>query len=442
MSHLDHPNIAKVIEAYERHRHIYLIMEYCSGDNLCEREFTEEQTSIVVRKILSAVAYMHDNNVVHRDIKLENIMFDKPGENGEVKIIDFGLATRYLSDEHKRMTDRVGTLYSMAPQVLQGVYDDKCDLWSIGVVAYILLSGKQPFWGPPREMPWEQRKKIMMDRIMRCDYMRMTAGKWTNISKEAKDFVAAMLQMDPKKRPSARNALEHSWMKRHARYKIDLDPVAPQTSQCGELKELKASARRAMVKNLSDEKLRKLREALESRDSANEGHVTVKEFLATLSKFDCSLTGSSMELSSLDIDYVELLADIVESKCRRRSERWAELFAQIDEGQTGKASKDHLAATLKDAVDSQLLNKVLEKVSVDSNGMVSVKDLLSSLNQANEAIVAKASGTGTDQQAQDSEVLATPQNTVIPGGRKTPSERTLFVFDTKTNSIRKSSHQD
>jgi serine/threonine protein kinase len=224
MSNLDHPNIAKVYEAYERKRHIYLIMEYCAGNNLCDREVSEAQAAVIVRKMLSAVANMHEHNVVHRDIKLENIMMDKPGPDGEVKIIDFGLATRYLSDEHKRMTDRVGTLYSMAPQVLQGVYDAKCDLWSIGVVAYILLSGKQPFWGPPREIPWEQRKKIMVDRIMRCDYMRMNAGRWSGVSKEAKDFVKSLLQMDPNKRPSASEAMEHLWIKLHAEDKISLGP--------------------------------------------------------------------------------------------------------------------------------------------------------------------------------------------------------------------------
>jgi calcium-dependent protein kinase len=127
-------------EAYDRKRHIYLIMDYCRGGDLSERErFTEEQAATIVYKLLDAVSYLHKRNVVHRDLKLENIMFDKEGPDADAKIIDFGLATRYLSDNHKRMADKVGTLYSMAPQVLQGIYDYKCDLWSIGVIAYMLL---------------------------------------------------------------------------------------------------------------------------------------------------------------------------------------------------------------------------------------------------------------------------------------------------------------
>lgn len=155
MSHLDHPNVVTVFEAYERKRHIYLIMEYCAGGDLNGRKLTEPQAANIVDEILSAVAYLHANKVVHRDLKAENIMFDKPGEDATVKIIDFGLATRYLSDEHKRMTDKVGTVYTMAPQVLQGVYNYKCDLWSVGVIVYVLLSGgQQPFYGPIRPMPW------------------------------------------------------------------------------------------------------------------------------------------------------------------------------------------------------------------------------------------------------------------------------------------------
>ena len=93
---------------------------------------------------------------------------------GEIKLIDFGLATAYLSEDYKNMTDKVGTLYSMAPQVINGSYDEKCDLWSVGVVAYLLLSGEQPFWGPAEQMSWKDRRLIMMDLIKNCQYAPMT----------------------------------------------------------------------------------------------------------------------------------------------------------------------------------------------------------------------------------------------------------------------------
>ena len=116
LSKLNHPNIVKLYEAYERRRHIYLVMDYCSGGDLTDRHFNEAECALILSKILSAVAYMHEKGVVHRDLKLENVVLDKAST---IKIIDFGLATKYLSEEHKVMTDRVGTVYTMAPQVLQ-----------------------------------------------------------------------------------------------------------------------------------------------------------------------------------------------------------------------------------------------------------------------------------------------------------------------------------
>ena len=134
--------------------------------------------------------------------------------DGEVKIIDLGLATKYLSKEYERMTDRVGTLYSMAPQVLEGDYNYKCDIWSVGVVAYMMLSGGiSPLWGPPRPMPWAERRKLMIKRIKECNYMRMNGPSWEKRSKKAKDFVTALLVLDPQRRPSAEEAMQLPWIR-------------------------------------------------------------------------------------------------------------------------------------------------------------------------------------------------------------------------------------
>lgn len=169
-------------------------MEYCPGGNLTNRTYTEEQARSIVEKVLSAVAYMHSKGMAHRDIKLENIMFDR---NGETKMIDFGLATKYLSNEFSNMTDTVGTLYSMSPQVLEGNgHDYKCDIWSVGVVAYMLLSNQQPICGPMKAMPWAARREVMMDLIIMCRYAPMDGTNWYGKSEESKFFVRSLLQYD------------------------------------------------------------------------------------------------------------------------------------------------------------------------------------------------------------------------------------------------------
>jgi serine/threonine protein kinase/Ca2+-binding EF-hand superfamily protein len=212
MSDLNHPNIVHLIEAYERIRHIYLVMEFCPGGNLTNRKYDERQCNVVIEKVLSALQYMHERGIAHRDLKLENLMLDK---DGDVKLIDFGLATKFLGDDYTNMTETVGTLYSMAPEVLRGKsYDPmKSDMWSLGVVSYVLLSqGVQPFWGPRVSMPWSIRRKVMIENILNVYYRPMTGPKWRSISDHGISFVKSLLQGNALQRPTASQAYESLWI--------------------------------------------------------------------------------------------------------------------------------------------------------------------------------------------------------------------------------------
>ena len=137
----------------------------------------------------------------HRDIKHENIMFESTAPDAEVKLIDFGLAQRY--GKNQRFTDKVGTVYTMSPQVIKGDYDKQADMWSIGVVTYMLLVGDMPFGGSTRK---EMAKKIVAGKYS------MEGKKWKTISKEAKDFIKKCLQMEPKLRYTADQALKSPWL--------------------------------------------------------------------------------------------------------------------------------------------------------------------------------------------------------------------------------------
>jgi calcium-dependent protein kinase len=443
MSHLDHPNIVKVYEAYERKRHIYLIMEYCRGGDLWARQLNETATAAVVRKILLAVSFLHDHNVVHRDLKLENIMFDQPGPNAEVKIIDFGLATRYLSNEHKQMTDRVGTLYSMAPQVLQGVYDAKCDLWSIGVITYVLLSGgTQPFWGPPREIPWDKRKKIMIDRIMRCEYMRMKGTTWDGVSEEAKRFVKSLLQIDPAKRPSAKEALASKWMKLHEEDKPALIACTPKSLQRDQLHRFERQLRIVLTNKLSEEALMSLKAGLEKHDETDEGRVSLEVMLRYLleNNLEQISLAALHELANgagkdAMIDYTEVIFASLESKGRRESERMAEALAEMDIDSSGMVAKARALLILYRVVPDHTLDIVKETFNEDDTDQIScqvVLDLIS--KQMADRIHTLSSHHDSSDEVKN---LVDAKNAVIPGGRNDPSERPEYVFDASTNSVRK-----
>jgi serine/threonine protein kinase len=138
---LDHPHIVRAMETFEHRNQIFIVMELCYGGDLYSRDpYTEEAAARIVSSILSALAYMHDHNVTHRDLKYENIMFVNDTPTAEVKLIDFGLSKVY--GDNAQLTEGVGTIYTMAPEVLKGNYTQISDVWSMGVVAYMLLSSQ------------------------------------------------------------------------------------------------------------------------------------------------------------------------------------------------------------------------------------------------------------------------------------------------------------
>lgn len=205
---LNHPNIMQIYEYYDDDKNFYIVSELCSGGELIEKitklgAFSEKDAAFVMKQILGALYYIHSNNVVHRDIKPENIVLDDKSDHPVIKLIDWGGA-RYFSKD-KKMTNILGTAYYMAPEVLNGIYDEKCDIWSCGVVLYILLCGYPPFPGKTND---EVYKAVKIGKY------EMPSKDWDRISKDAKDLVSNMLKFNSKDRFSAKDCFDHSWFKK------------------------------------------------------------------------------------------------------------------------------------------------------------------------------------------------------------------------------------
>ncbi|OMJ84731.1 hypothetical protein SteCoe_14122 [Stentor coeruleus] len=205
LKNLDHPNIIKIFDDFEDQKHFYFIMEKCQGGDLNslipkKNFFTEVFIVKILKQLLSALSYLHDNNIVHRDIKLENILFLKDKDYEKIKIIDFGVAQYY--QDNKFMTVSVGTLLYTAPEVLEQRYNEKCDLWSCGVVAYVLICGVLPFLG--------KNDYEIVGKIKRCQ-VNWDEEIWGRYGWEAKDFVMRLLCEDSR-RMTARQALEHEFL--------------------------------------------------------------------------------------------------------------------------------------------------------------------------------------------------------------------------------------
>jgi len=154
MSELDHPNILRLFEYFETNDKIFLILEVCTGGHLLDNRrrpnqfhYPEKITCNLVQKMLRALKYLHSKHIAHCDLKLENFLFESDSIHSTLKLIDFGLSQR-ITPENPFLSKVTGTPYYMAPEVLTGHYDYKCDLWSIGVIAFKLLCGSLPFYGP------------------------------------------------------------------------------------------------------------------------------------------------------------------------------------------------------------------------------------------------------------------------------------------------------
>ena len=207
-----HPNILNVFEIYEDTKKFYIMSELLEGGELFEAiaqqgSFSEADAAKIMKQILNAVNYLHSKGIVHRDLKPENIMLTSKIKSTkskyEIKLIDFGTATNY--EPHKKMTKFIGTSYYLAPEVLKESYDEKCDVWSCGVIMYILLSGYPSFNG--------NSNVDIYHNIQQNNPPYFSGEEWKEVTKEAIDLIKFMLTKNPNKRYSAEMCLNHKWFK-------------------------------------------------------------------------------------------------------------------------------------------------------------------------------------------------------------------------------------
>ena len=210
---LDHPNIVKIIEFYSAPKAYYIITDFCScGElyNQIKNQYSENQLAVLFYQVLSGLYYLHSNNIVHRDLKLENILIseiEKDKVTNEkyfwVKIIDFGTAKIFEKNKSEKAV--VGSSYYIAPEVLHKHYNEKCDTWSVGVILYMLIVGRAPFDGKTDEEIIENIEKGQFNSKHK---------KLLNSSEEVQDLVKKLLEVNVKKRLSSSEALKHPWFKK------------------------------------------------------------------------------------------------------------------------------------------------------------------------------------------------------------------------------------
>lgn len=388
MKMMDHPHIIRLFENFEDHRNIYLVMELCSGGELFDRviamgHFTEVQAAIIMQQIIRAIYYMHENHVCHRDLKPENFLFltKEPIENNLLKIIDFGLSCKFAPGQY--LTTKAGTPYYVAPQVLQGKYDQSSDIWSCGVIMYVLLCGYPPFFGDTDN---EVLSKV------RIGSFTFSPQDWKGISEDAKDLIRLLLKMNTKDRATAEQALNHVWIKHKAPKAAD---VALQTNFVDNLRgfraqnKLKKAALHIIAGQLNEDQIKALRETFMSLDNNGDGLLTRAELKEGLEK--CGLKEIPPDLQQImegidsdgsgAIDYTEFLAATLDKRLYVQEDVCWQAFRVFDQNGDGKISMDELNQVLangdvQDVVNAKAIADLMKEVDGNGDGHIDFQEFM------------------------------------------------------------------
>ncbi|KAF5750298.1 CDPK-related kinase 7-like [Tripterygium wilfordii] len=296
-----HKNLVQFYDAYEDDENVYIAMELCEGGELLDRilsrggKYSEEDAKIVLVQILNFVAFCHLQGVVHRDLKPENFLFTTKEDNSTLKAIDFGLSDYVRPDE--RLNDIVGSAYYVAPEVLHRSYGTEADMWSIGVMAYILLCGSRPFWA--------RTESGIFRAVLKAD-PSFDEAPWPSLSPEAIDFVKRLLNKDYRKRLTAAQALSHPWLANHHDTKIPLDTIVFKLARAYTCSSsLRKSALGALAKTLTVSQLAYLREQFTLLGPTKNGFISMQSLKTAV----VSNSTNAMKDSRV-LDYVQMVGSI------------------------------------------------------------------------------------------------------------------------------------
>ena len=410
MSKCDHPNIIKLNEIYEDKIHLELIMEECCGGSLLDillkkmedkdEVFTEGQAAKIFKQIMSAICYCHDQGIAHRDLKMENVLFSYTSEDSPIKIIDFGLSQCIQfqpknlmeiltgkANKNINMTGSVGTPHYVSPEVLKGDYNQKCDIWSAGVILYAMLCGSFPFDGDSDK---EIYKAILKKKF------EFKKEDWKNISSEAKDLINNML-CDEDKRYTAEQVLNHPWLvklapnSKSAISKLNVKQLENYKNSCN----FKKFILTYLATRLKEKEIKELRDIFHEMDLNKDGTLNVEEIKNGLIKINKEKHMNNDEIdlifkgidtnNSKKIEYTEFISAALEQNKFMKEEKLINLFKMLDKDGTGKISKDEIKKILNNEdIDEEELKQFIIKFDLNEDGEIDYYEFITCMDNINK----------------------------------------------------------
>mmetsp|Transcript_19888 Transcript_19888/g.64727 ORF Transcript_19888/g.64727 Transcript_19888/m.64727 type:complete len:514 (-) Transcript_19888:65-1606(-) len=391
MHHLGgHQNIVNLFGAYEDDRHIYLVMEVCAGGELFDRitargRYTEKQAADCFRTMMQVLQHCHSMGVIHRDLKPENFLLSDSTDNATLKATDFGLSVYFRPGQ--AFHEMVGSAYYVAPEVLRKNYSHEADIWSAGVILYILLSGVPPFWSPV--------ESGIFDAVLRGKY-DLKSDPWPNISESAKDCIRRMLVPKPSERMSVKECLEHPWVKEGGDApdtplnNAILDRMGKFARQC----RFKKLGYMVLSKHLSLEEVSGLKAVFDSMDENKDGTVTIQELQNGLKAKGHDLASQDIKalIEAIDVDgngqldYQEFVAATIHYNKIAQGENLVKAFEHFDKDSSGYITKDELAQVLSEFGNEVTdLEQIIAEADQDNDGRINYDEFVALMTSADGA---------------------------------------------------------
>ncbi|CAG9331056.1 unnamed protein product [Blepharisma stoltei] len=370
---LDHPSIIKVYEVYHHNLHLHIITELCTGGELFEKmgqmeSFSENQAAKFMREIIFGIKHCHSVGVVHGDLRPENVLFENESADAKLKIVGFERA-QFIKPNGK-LTKFTGTSYFAAPEMILGSYDNKCDIWSLGIILYIMLSGLAPY---------KAKSEQSLYRKIQEKPVSFEFSAWNGISKEAKDLIKWMLKKKPSNRPTIDEVSEHKWIRQRANNSIKDNPIVSKSlanlacfNICNKLQ--KATLTFITSYLSTNTEIAHLSEIFQALDENGDGKLSEEELTKgfennhQLMKIDVHELMKNCDSDNNGyIDYSEFLAAAMNWRKTLSKEKLYQVFKVYDIDGSGKISLEELKQSLggNDSNHLELLDILKE---ADTNG--------------------------------------------------------------------------
>ncbi|KAG1697090.1 hypothetical protein DVH05_017476 [Phytophthora capsici] len=373
---LHHPNIVQMLETFQDEHHFYIIMELSPGGTLLDRvkarnkKFPEDEVKDIIRNLASVVQYLHSRSICHRDLKLENILVETLDSGGHIKLCDFGASTLFKIGASMRKV--LGSVVYMAPEVLEGNYKETCDMWSLGVIMYMLLSNKAPFYGDTED--------DLVESIFAGE-VSYSGKDWETISPEAKALLKKLLHVKPTNRFTAAQVLQHPWIKSTERAIAPevYDEFVPRIKSFCNYTPLKRAALVAMAFCMSSQEVAVHAAVYNELNVAHNGQLSLQELhmASPLMRFQLDIEKIFAALDQQNengINLLEFVAATISPADAAGEELLLSTFHVLDRSHRGAITKEDLKSLLGQYFTVAECQEMIKRADADKDGKLNFDD--------------------------------------------------------------------